>query len=79
MNEMTYNGYVIRAVPHQLVDSGEWTVNIVIFKHRGDSVASRQFSAGNTFKTRQEAIQHCFVFGRQVIDGKSENCTVADL
>ena len=79
MDRMSYNGYEIRAVPHQLADSGEWTVNVVISKHRTDAVASRQFSAGEKFRTRQEAIQHCFVFGRQIIDGKSESCTVVDL
>lgn len=79
MDKMIYNGYEIRAVPHQLADSGEWTVNIVILMHRSDKVTSRQFSTSNTFKTRQEAIKYCFAFGRQIIDGKSENCTIAGL
>ena len=50
MDGVTYKGYEIRAVPHQLADSGEWTVNIVILKHRSDQVASRQFSASNTWR-----------------------------
>ncbi len=79
MDEIVYKGYVVRAVPNKLADSGEWTVNIHIEKHTGDQVASRPFSASKRFKTRQEAIQHCFAFGQQIIDGKSENCTVADL
>lgn len=79
MDRMSYNGYEIRSVPHQLADSGEWTVNISILKHRSDQVASRQFSASNTFTSRDEAVEHGFSFGRQIIDGKSENCTVADL
>jgi hypothetical protein len=77
MDKMSYNGYEIMAVPYQLADSGEWAVNIIM--HHSDQVASRQFSASNTFKTRQEAIQHCFAFGQQIIDGKSENCTEAYL
>ena len=79
MDDITYNGYEIRAMPYQLADTKEWTVNISILKHRSDQVASRQFSASNTFKSRDEAVKHCFSFGRQIIDGKSENCTVADL
>lgn len=79
MDSTHYKGYEINAVPDQLADSEEWTVNIVILKHRSDQVASRQFNASNMFKTRQEAIQHCFNYGQQIIDGKSENCTVADL
>lgn len=76
---MTYNGYEIRTVPQQLADSGEWTLKIVILKHRSDQVASRQFNASSTFKSRDEAVKHCFVFGQQIIEGKAENCTVADL
>jgi hypothetical protein len=79
MDRVTYRGYEIKAEPHQLVDSGEWTIEIVILKHRGDQVASRQFSASSIFNSRDEAVKHCFVYGRQVIEGKSENCTVADL
>jgi hypothetical protein len=79
MDGMTYNGYEIKAIPYQLADSEEWTVNITILKHRSDNVASRQFSASNTFKSRDEAVKHCLAFGQQIIDGKSNNCTVADL
>ena len=79
MDEISYKSYVIRAVPYQLADSDEWTVTIVIDKHRADGVSSRQFSASNMFKNRQDAIQHCFAFGRQIIDGKSESCTLVDL
>lgn len=79
MDRTSYKGYEIKAVPYQLADSEEWTVNIVILKHRGGQVASREFSASNTFKSRDEAVKHCFAFGGQIIDGKSENSTVADL
>ena len=79
MDSKSYNGYEIRAMPNQLADSKEWTVNISILKHRSDQVASRQFSASNTFTSRNEAVEYCFSFGRQIIDGKSENCTVVDL
>lgn len=79
MNGVIYKGYEIRAIPHQLADSGEWTVNLVILKHCNDQVVTRPFSASDRFKSRDEAIKHCFIFGQQVIAGKAENCTVADL
>ena len=79
MDSMTYNGYEIRAVPYQLADSGEWTINIIILKHHSDQVASRPFTASNRFKSRDEAVKHCFFFGQQIIDGKSEKCSVNDL
>jgi hypothetical protein len=79
MDAVSYKGYEIRAAPYQLADTGEWTINIHIFHDRGDEMRSRQFSAGNCFKTQEEAVDHCFNFGRQIIDGKSENCTVDGL
>lgn len=79
MDALSYKGYEIHAAPYQLADTGEWTVNIHIFHDHGAEIRSRQFSAGNCFKTREEAVAHCFNFGRQIIDGKSENCTVDGL
>lgn len=74
-----YKGYLIQAAPYQLADSGEFTMDISIFHDTGDALNIRNFSAANTFKTEQEAIQNCIEFGRQIIDGKVENCTVTDL
>ena len=79
MDSAPYKGYLIRAAPYRLADSGEFTMNISILHDTGDAVNIRNFSAGNTFKTEQEAIHHCIEFGRQVVDGKIENCTVSDL
>ena len=74
-----YKGYLIRAAPYRLADSGEFTVNISISHDTGNAVNIRNFSASNTFKTKEEAIYHCIEFGRQIIDGKFDNCTVNDL
>jgi hypothetical protein len=79
MNSAPYKGYLIRAAPYRLADSGEFTININIWNDTGDAFNIRNFGAGNTFKTEQEAIHHCIEFGRQIIDGKIENCTVSDL
>jgi hypothetical protein len=79
MEKITYKGYLIHPTPQQVRTSGEWTINLCISKDSGGSVTEKIFSDGNTFKTEKEAIQHCIDFGRQIIDGDSENCTVADL
>ena len=79
IDSVIYKGYRIQAVPYKLADSGEFTVNINISNDTGSAVNIRNFSAANTFKTKEEAIQHCINFGRQIIDGKFEDCTVADL
>jgi len=79
MNEISYKGYVIEATSQQLLHDKKWTININIWKHRGDRSIQRQFSTLNTFKNKEEAIKHCFNFGKQIIDGQIENCTVTDL
>lgn len=79
MDVVQYKGFEIQASPYQLADSGEWKVNLRIFRHRESESRSRNFSAGNSYKTREEAIAHCFQYGKQIIDGQSANCSVADL
>ncbi len=79
VNRIPYKDYLVQATPYKLADSGEWTINISIWHDTGSQVNIRNFSAANTFKTKEVAIQHCINFGRQVIDGKFKNCTVSDL
>ena len=42
-------------------------------------IFQKQFSDSNTFAKEEEAIEQCFVFGKKIIDGQIENCTVVDL
>ncbi len=79
MDAHSYNGYEIHAVPFQLRDTGEWTLNLRIEHDHGNEIVSRNFSANNTFPTREEAVNQCFCFGRKIIDGEVEGCTVVDL
>ena len=79
MNELHYEGYVIEALPKQLVDDDMWTIKINIWKHRGEKVTQKAFFAKNTFSDKDQAIAHCFDFGKQIIDGQIESCTVDDL
>ena len=79
MKRVSYKGYLIQAAPKRLVDSGNWTTDISILHDTSGAVSIRQFSAGNEFNSESEAIQHCINFGREIIDGKFEDCTVDDL
>jgi hypothetical protein len=79
MDRLKYKGYIIKAKPYQLAKDKSWTININIERHTGSAVTVRNFSAANTFPTEEEAIQHCFIFGKQIIDGKAEGCSVDDL
>ena len=79
MRRMLYKGYHIEAHPYQLADSGEWTIEIIISLDKRDQITQRHFSAGNRYRIEDKAVQHCFNFGKQIIDGQVENCSVRDL
>ena len=76
---LSYKGYEIRATPLQLPETREWTLDIEIVRHTGDAVNLRSFRARNKFRTQEEAIVRCFVFGKKIIDGKVKGLTVSDL
>jgi len=75
-DKIEYNGYEIEACPYQLAESKEWSLNIYIWKDHGSNIVSRNFSARNTFPTREEALKHCLRFGQRIIEGEIENCSV---
>ena len=79
MDIIQYKGYEIHAVPNRLADTGLWQIAIQILKHRAQDTKVRPFSAADSYKTRGEAVKNCFQFGRQIVDGKSANCSVTDL
>jgi len=77
--EICYKGYIIKPSPYELADDKGWTLNTNIQKHSSEGIVMRNFFAKNIYKTREEAVKNCFIFGRQIIDGKYENLTVTDL
>ena len=74
MDTVSYNGYTVVADPHQLVDDGRWTTEVVLERDEGNSTTVTQFNAANSWETRDLAVEHCFDFGRQIIDGKIMGC-----
>jgi hypothetical protein len=79
MEEIPYKGYLIEATPDQLADLMKWTLHLYIFRHSGGGVRSKDFSARNIFDTEEEAAAACVDFGKRIIDGEIEGCTVDDL
>jgi len=78
MDEITYKGFTIRAKPFHL-KGDKWSTYFVIHVERPEKMPRREFSAPETFLTREEAVVHCLQFGMDIIDGKAEGCTVEDL
>ncbi|MFX0202438.1 MAG: DUF6566 family protein [Candidatus Hodarchaeota archaeon] len=79
MTDIIYKGYEIRPAPYQLQGSERWNINLYIAIEKGNQRAERNFTAGSSYETKDEAIRHCINFGKQIIDGQVENCTVEDL
>jgi len=78
MDNITYKGLTIRAIPFYS-KGHKWSTYLVIRVERYEKRAHRQFSAPETFRTREEAVAHCLQFGMDIIDGKVEGLTVEDL
>ncbi len=78
MSEITYKDFTIKATPFKLHD-GNWSTDIWITVHPDDGPKSRNFSALDTFPTEKEAVEFCFQYGRDIIDGNVEGLTVEDL
>jgi hypothetical protein len=68
--ELLYKGYLIKAASQKLVESGKWTTSIHIMKDYGSHITDKPFSASNQWISEKEAIDHCFDFGMQIVDGK---------
>ena len=52
MSRIEYKGYIIHATPYQLTEDKCWTINIHIKRHTGSGVNDKNFSAANTFPTK---------------------------
>jgi hypothetical protein len=68
--ELLYKGFIIKALPQKLTESGKWTTDIHIMKDYRSHVMDKGFSAANQWDSEKEAIDHCFDFGMKIVDGK---------
>lgn len=68
--EVTYKGYTIQAVPDELLDLGQWGVNLFMSWPTARGEKRRHFSTSDQYTTQQEAAARCITYGEQLIDGK---------
>lgn len=81
MATIQYKGFELTPSPHQLRETGEWTLQVTITKHhnaRGETL-EKQCSASNTFKKKEDAERHAIEFGKQIVDGQHDLLSVDDL
>ena len=65
-----YKGYTIQAAPHELIETGEWALNLFIMWPTETGEESRHFHTSDRYATKEQAMAHCIAFGQQIIDGK---------
>ncbi len=77
MDEITYKGFIVEAAP-ELHDC-KWSTNICIRINHPEGPSGRNFSTNNTHTAYEDAVAYCVQFGKDIIDGKVEGCTVESL
>ena len=66
---VVYKGFTIQPAPRQLVDTGQWELNVFISWVTGDEEDSRHFVKTGRYATSEEATAQCIVYGQQIVDG----------
>ncbi len=75
MSYVAYKTFEVEPVPRQLVN-GEWSLVVLIRKHTATGTNRNTYSAKETFKTKEEAINAALDFGQRIIDGEFDNLSV---
>jgi hypothetical protein len=66
---VTYKGFTIQTAPRQLVDTGQWELNVFISWGTEDEEESRHFVMTGRPATAEEATAQCIAYGKQIVDG----------
>ena len=67
---ISYKGFTIQPAPRQLVDTGQWELNVFISWATEDEEDSRHFVKTSRSATSEEATAQCIAYGQQIVDGQ---------
>lgn len=73
---VTYKGFTIQPAPRQLVDTGQWELNVLISWGTEDEEDSRHFVKTGPSATAEEATARCIAYGKQIVDGQIPGSSV---
>ncbi len=81
MENVHHEGYEVSPATMQRTDNGEWTLRVLITKHRDSKGVTNEkfFDGENTFKTKDEAEMKSIEFGKRIINGELSGFDVHDL
>jgi hypothetical protein len=66
-----YQGHLVIPRPKQLQESERWVIDLFVEwfdVHQGNIKKYRAKEDQESYKTEEEAIEHCFKLGEQIID-----------
>lgn len=75
VRRISHQGYEVHAAS-LLLPSGEWSLEVHIISQQGEEIRTKPFKGSDTFFSEVEAIRHCLDFGKRIIDGEVEDCSV---
>jgi len=73
---VTYKGFTIQPALRQLVDTGQWELNVFISWTTEDEEDSRHFVKTGRYATEDDTTAQCIVYGQQIVDGKVPGSSV---
>ncbi len=71
MRNITYRGYRIVPAPIQLRVTEEWALKVYLRSAVGSETLEELLEADDTFRTKDEAVQHCIQLAKRVIDERT--------
>ncbi|NGZ95115.1 MAG: hypothetical protein CV089_03080 [Nitrospira sp. WS110] len=71
-----YKGFTIQPAPRQLVDTGQWELNVFISWGAEDEEDSTHFVKTGRYATSEEATAQCIAYGKQIVDGQISGSSV---
>lgn len=79
MEALHYKGYQIQPIPYRTSDSSGWRMKTNISRSAEEPQRSKSFYARDSFSTKEEAMQHCLIFGMEIVDGEYPDCGLGRL
>lgn len=74
--QITYEDYTVEAETSRVEDSARWAAVLTISRGSGRGKESWIVSAGDVYESREEALERCFSFAREIIDREMKGCAL---
>ena len=70
-----YKGYLLRSKSVYLAESGRWTLEVAVLRHKS-SDSEQVFASQETFSIKEVADMEGIMFARKIIDGEINGLSI---